>query len=151
LAIGTEVKDSCQSLYSAGSQNRALLGYVLDGKYRALLFTNENGEILARRMMRILWDEEGETPVLFLEKEYLSEDRPSKAARKGLVDFAISRAKELGMPLVCESSSVERAGNEPYTHQLESYGCVAPCEYVDTNRIGLSEGEYTIYGDMITL
>ena len=115
------------------------MGYVLDGKNRLIEAKDENGKIVARMIISMLLDSEGE-PVLFLEPIYPHAISDEIAA--ALEGFAYARAGELGLPLM---SKVQPKGFclSEEEHTLSSLGSPAPCEYRDSNR-GIQEGPYTI-------
>ncbi len=78
LLIGTEVIGSCQSIHGRPELNKALPGYVLDGKYLSAQVTNEHGFLMSRRMLRLLWSEEYNKPVIYVEREYSNPGVPRK-------------------------------------------------------------------------
>lgn len=135
LMCGTEVPGSCQSINATAYFNKCLLGYALDGKNRLVAVKNENGEIVARAILRILWDETEKTPVLFRERLY---SRPGLDPRipSALNQFFEDRSKVLQLPLASES--------KPHAHPLRSFGNRAGFEYVDAKETGMTNGEYVI-------
>ena len=138
---GTEVGGSCQHIEGDPENNRALMGYVLDGKNRLIAAKDESGKIVARMILSMLLDSHGD-PVLFLEPIYPQAISDEIAA--ALEHFAFARARELGLSLM---SKVQPKGfcisGEEYA--LRSLGSPAPYEYRDSNR-GIQEGPYTING-----
>lgn len=103
---GTEVGGSCQRVGGNPGLNKALMGYVLDGKNRILAIKNECGIPVARAIIKLLWDEGNKKPVLFLEKNYPQTLKPE--FRKALETFAKNRAKELGLDLLTKGESSGR-------------------------------------------
>ncbi len=123
---GTEVGGSCQRVDGNPKLNKALMGYVMDGKHRILAVKDSRGQILERFILRLLIDKETNKPVLFFERIY-----PATAKyRSALLNFAKERAKELGVPLV----SKETVAKGKYKGSLVSYPSKAPYEYSDAAR-----------------
>ncbi len=67
LLMGTEVLNSCQNVNGSASLNVGVLGYALDGKHRLALVCDPSGKIVARSVLRLLIDANGQ-PVLFQER-----------------------------------------------------------------------------------
>lgn len=136
LLIGTEVK-TC--LRIGNPLNKCLLAYIVDGKNRAIVLKNEKGEIVARRIMRILWDEKLQQPVIYQEKLYINLGL-SKEAVDAIDTMCLLRAKEFGLTLV--TTCPDENNPAPYPNRLKSLGSPAPVEYVDA-------GEETVYNNGI--
>ncbi len=140
LLLGTEVPRSCQSITSEPHHNKCLLSYILDGKNRAMVVKNKEGKIVARSVIRILWDPQKEEPVLFMERLYGSQNNPEleQMVREG----CMKKADSMGLPLVV-------ANHIPfftvwYPGELKALGGPVPYEYVDAAggiRLG---GQFTI-------
>jgi hypothetical protein len=146
---GTEVGGSCQRIDDNLSLNKCLLAYVMDGKIRVLAVKDASGRIVARHVLRILWD--GNQPVLFLSRLYPSIVK--KEIQDALEAFALSRAQQLGLPLL--SKEVGGKGSIIYPHPIiypytvESLGSKAPFEYLDGYHdnegiAGVTKGTYEI-------
>ncbi len=133
LLCGSDIGDSCQRLDGTPSLNKGLLGYLVDGKNRLLAIKDGKGKIIARCILRLLWD--GERPVLFRERFYGANQDPrlSKEMEKAAKDLA----KKLNIPI---TSSIEVT---PYEKPLHALGGPAPYEYCDARR-GVQNGPYTI-------
>ena len=52
--------------------NKNLLGYVIDGKCRMIAVKDKNGCVVARSLIKLLWDDVKKTPVLFFETPYFN-------------------------------------------------------------------------------
>ncbi|KQV81213.1 hypothetical protein ASC87_09800 [Rhizobacter sp. Root1221] len=145
LLCGTEVAGSCQTVNDKIDNNKALMGYVLDGKYRMLALQGDDGTTHARRMMRLLVDEHTGQPVLFIEKLYanagIDEYGPEDQA---LIEMARSKATAMGCPIVC--SDDEGMAGAAYPGPVISLGNPAPFEFVDADDVGLVEGRYKLDG-----
>ncbi len=71
LLCGTDIEGSCMSVFANISLNKALLGYLLDGKNKMIAIKKPHGgRILARCMFKLLWNEMDNAPALFLESIY---------------------------------------------------------------------------------
>lgn len=94
---GTEVLGSCQRIDGNPSHNVCLMAYVLDGKNRLLAIKDSSSKkIVARCILRLLWDPKENTPVLFQERIY---PFSTPEYDKLLNSLANTRAKELGLNL----------------------------------------------------
>jgi len=114
---GTEVQGSCQALNGDAEQNKALMGYCLDGKCRVLCLKEaEDKPIKARAIFRIFLDE-ADKPSLYMDDPYPYE------ALEEFKEFAKERAEEIGLPLYFHGRDVK----------LFSKGCAGPYEYSDAN------------------
>ncbi len=145
LLIGTETQ-SCQSVTTNASTNIALLAYLLDGKIRAILVKNDKGNIVARRIVRLLIDEATNKPVLLLEPLY-SAPGASEEAKRAVDAMCYKRAEELNLPLI---GGIDLGADvkeyRMFPHRILSLGSPAPSEYVDTIR-AFTNGTYAIPPD----
>ncbi len=144
LLLGTEVSHSCQSLGYDPKYNKCLLSYVLDGKNRAIVVKNKQGKIVARSVLRILWDPQKKEPVLFMEKLYTSQNNP--ALDQMVWEGCQQKARAMDLPLVVAGSK-DFPGREKspiYPGVLESLGGPVPFEYVDAVGGVHSNGKFTI-------
>ncbi|MES2344646.1 MAG: hypothetical protein V4494_01720 [Chlamydiota bacterium] len=113
-----------------GGENRThILGYISDGKIRALAIKNEKGEQIARFLIRLLWDEANKRPLLLLDKFYSLHGDPLPL-KKALLKFAKNKAKELNLYLVSNKKYIQ--SKNLYKGSLESFSTKGPFEYVDT-------------------
>ena len=131
------IGESCQRLDQPPSLNKALLGYLIDGKNRIVLI-KEGNKIIARCMLRLLWD--GEQPVIYQEVFY-----PRKLPidhQVALNNLAKKVAKKLNVPLT------SKIGDLPYGKDLEALGGPAPYDYNDGgDHPGVQKnGRYKILG-----
>jgi hypothetical protein len=125
------VTGSCQRVDGDPELNKCLMGYVLDGKVRLLAVKNSHGNILARSILKVLFDE-NQQPILLFEDVY-GDERYEIA----LKDFALKKAKATGLRIIV--GGVDQ--------HLESFGNVAPYEYEDEDEdCGVTNGVYTING-----
>ncbi|NGX57868.1 MAG: hypothetical protein K940chlam3_00765 [Chlamydiae bacterium] len=139
LLCGTEVQDSCQRVAGHAVHNKALLGYVIDGKNKVIALKRRDGSLYARVIFRILLDETTKKPVLFLERTY-PKNLPDVHVKR-ILQYAIKRAKSLGLSLAAK----QIGKGEAYPNKLVSKGSQAPFEYCDaSDRLHNNEGEYVI-------
>lgn len=120
---GNEVVGSCQNVSGDPNVNKGLLGYLHHGQTRLIAVKDREGRIVARSLIRLLWD--GKKPVLFLEKLYTA------GKNIPLFESAIfTMAKRCADRLSCPLTSMGREG-PPYLNNLQSLDGVAPHEFVD--------------------
>ena len=134
LLCGTEVAGSCQRVNGKPELNKCLISYLLDGKNRLLAIKDPSGNIEARTMLRLLWDSEKGTPVLFQERIY-PEFLQGELAQ-ALLEEGKKIAEELGVPFA-------RKGM-PYPRSLHALGGPVPWEYSDAAKGVQPNGRYTI-------
>jgi hypothetical protein len=131
---GTEVEGSCQRVNGDPDKNKCLMGYLIDGKIRLLAVKNDQGKIVARSIIRLLWDQNNSEPVLMMERFYPDVIAPQLLT--ALDQFAKDRARSLGLKLF-------KAGNLPVL--FISRGGRAPWEYVDSaDGWHVKKGQYEI-------
>lgn len=131
---GTEVDGSCQRV-NGEAMNKCLLAYVFDGKNRLLAVKDMSGRIIARMIFRILLDDDN-NPVLFLEKVYPNVVDPK--LKQALEDFALIRAKSLGLPLLTDDST-----KPVYGSAIHSRSTIEPILYEYTDAGKSNEGHST--------
>lgn len=134
LLAGTDIKGSCQRVNGFPVNNRGLLGYMVDGKMVMIAIKDRSGKIVARAILKMLWD--GEQPVLYRERFY--PDVINYFHKKRMNDLAILLAKELRVPLT--SGDEDGAA---YGKTLYSLGGPAPYEYSDACEGVKSNGIYS--------
>ncbi len=140
LLAGTEVSGSCQRIDGEASLNKCLLGYLLDGKIRMVALKDKSGRIMARCIMRLLFDDRGH-PVIFQERLYQNPGIPPLVLSTIHAMF-LRRAISLHVPLVTSSTPHLKNAVMCATN-LSSLGG-GPFEYVDAGGIGCTHGIYTI-------
>ena len=134
LLCGTQVQGSCQRIDGDASFNKCLLAYLLDGKNRLIAIKDKEGNIVARSILRLLWDTNGNSPVLMQERIY------SNVLNANLTDaldkFAKAEAERLGIALYRQDGGGSAS--------LESFGSIAPWEYVDSAAGVHENGKFTV-------
>ena len=128
LKIGADPVTTCQHYQSAGSYNYGLLSYVIDPNIRILQMRNEEGQLVARSVLRLLGNENGE-PQLFLESVYSVNTHPK--IKEAMHAFARQKAQAMGVEIYTkhEGLGLESSGGPSTT--LISRGSRAPYVYVD--------------------
>lgn len=137
LLIGTEVAGSCQHIDYHSTVNKCLLAYLLDGKNRAMVIKDAHGKIVARCMIRLLWDSFSEMAVLFQERIYPHEIEDN--LRMALNQACVERAQQLDVSLIATHT-----GTIPYDDTATSLGSGIPYEYVDALGSMYERGEFAI-------
>jgi hypothetical protein len=146
LLLGTEVVGSCQNINGDPYLNRCLTDYLTDGKNRAIVVKNGKGEIMARAILRMLYDAENKVPVLYQERLYQNADIDPQQAKKAIEALSIQRAKSLGLTLTTAKGDWQEANDNSinYSEPLHSYGSKSSVEYVDAEGKGVTNGIYQI-------
>lgn len=136
LLCGTEVNNSCQSIYGCADFNVCLLGYMMNGKNHLIVIKDSAGKIVARTLLRLLL-KDGKTPVLYRDRLYINSDY--KRYKQVINEFAINKAKSLNIPVYyCEDFEIDDS------IALESLKGPAPWEYCD--KVGkIKNGEFKIF------
>lgn len=141
--VGKEGGSSCQAVDGEAKWNKCLMGYVGDGKIRLLAIKDSDGKIIARQIMRVLWD--GEKPVLFIEQMYPKVVNPKY--KEAMELFAKERARKLGLPLLLRD---DKSTLPLYGKPVFSLGSPARYEYSDS--VGSTpEGEACITKGIYTI
>lgn len=144
LLSGTEVNQSCQSIYSDSKYNKCLLNYILDGKNRIVVLKDTEKRIHARILLRLLWDDKLKKPVLYRERRYIAHD-VLDSSHISMVAACGLKAQSLGIPIV-QTREDESSGN-PYPNPLHSLNGISLYEYVDAQGLGITGGKFTISGN----
>lgn len=135
LSLG-RVGGFCQKYEAHYTTSKCLLSYILDGKNRAMIVEDADGNMVARVVIRLLWDRSARKVVLLQETIYPPD-------REGLITQALNeackrRAAELNLPLLIAGKTDHR-----YPNNVESLGGRAPSEYVDAGR-GITSNTWTL-------
>lgn len=142
LLCGTEIAGSCQSVDGDLEVNKALMGYVVDGKYRMLAAKDDGGQLVARRMLRLLCDEDGQ-PALLLEGLYANVGvETGDQWDEALIDLAKKKATSMGCRLLSDGEDLTVDRDLPCT--LSSKDSRAPFEYVDAHGLQVQERSYDL-------
>ncbi|MSR85013.1 hypothetical protein EXS71_01050 [Candidatus Uhrbacteria bacterium] len=132
LRMGTDVEGSCQNLAGSANLNRNLISYIMDGKIKTLFVRDGQGLMIARSIMRVLYDEKKKTPVIHLEQSYhRSGSQVIEYSNRLFLALAKTKARALGYPLVLSSRFRVAEKTTPYPNDILSYGGPGAVEYVD--------------------
>ena len=141
--IGTEVDNSCQSIEYGGDYNKCLMGYVMDGKNKALVLKNDEGKIVARCIIKLILDETCKKVIMMKEPMYMKTGIQLELDRK-LQDKCVEYAKYLGVTAIMGSGSVDAKDKERYTGDLIIKKVPTPYQYEDSAGSYFVGGEYKI-------
>ena len=142
LLTGTEVDGSCLHIQNDPVKSQYLFSYILDGKMRLMIARESSGKVIGRAILRILWDEYQQQPVLFVEKVYAAKNANVQQLQQEIFEGCRQKAKSMKISLVTspDSSTLESLQKRP----LRSLGGPAPYEYVDDLRSVCRNGVYCI-------
>jgi GNAT superfamily N-acetyltransferase len=138
LLIGTEIKGSCQRVDGTPNLNKGLMSYLMNGEIRAIVVKKE-GKIVARSIIRLLWDSEKNIPVILLERIY--SNFQEEIIKEMIIRWAQNKAKGMDLPLL--SVEVKSNNSAPYQGAISFLGGYAPFTYCDALR-GMQSGPFTI-------
>lgn len=151
LILLGEFAQSCQKLDGDPNITKCLLGYLMDGKNRVIFLKDDKMNNMGRVVIRLLWDRDTHSPVLFQEESYFMENIPLKA-KEAVQKMILLRAQLLKIPLVarkCVAQEHAVSTLKPFSHLLQSLGSRTPFEYVDAlaeemGGAGITPGKYDI-------
>ncbi len=137
LLIGTEIHGSCQSVQSSVT-NKTLVSYLMDGEIKAIA-VKKHDKLVARALIRLMWDSKKEIPVILLERVYSNVDKEVIVA--AIKEWAIEKANTMGLSLVSKEVCTD---DEPsYQGQIKHFGGYAPYTYSDAVG-GCIEGPFEV-------
>ena len=143
LEIGEKPVQSCQS-YRSGGYNSCLLGYFSHNT-KILALKNENGNLVARSIFRLLEDDDG-NPHLHMELVYSA--AASSVIKEIFLKHALKKAEKMKIDLFIGRNIEESEKNEFNFEKsgvtLFSNGSRAPKVYVDSAGGEQSWGRYRI-------
>ncbi|WP_042279360.1 hypothetical protein [Candidatus Protochlamydia sp. R18] len=127
--MGTEVVGSCLNIKTGKSIDvMTILGNAIDGKTRMLAVkTTQDPQqpLQGRVMLRLLWDEEGKTPVIIMEgirTRKPGDQEEAQIVDQALLEASIQVAEKLEVPLICGFTVKPQldVDYEQYPHQVQS-------------------------------
>ncbi len=143
MLLGNEMVDSCQDIASDSEKNKCLMAYILDGKNRAIVVKDKKGKIIARSVLRILWDPDKKKPVLFMEKIYRTKNQDASVVNALVVKLCEQKARFMNLPLVaCHGDYLD--SSSLYPGKLEALGGPVPFEYADAAGGAQAGGKFVI-------
>lgn len=147
LLMATVVQGSCQSVYGQPAENKCLVGYLINGDVRVIAVKGkENDTMAARCIIRLMWDEVNQCPVMLLEKTY--SNIKDNAIEDAIITWAIEKANALRVVLV----SKEIGSGIAYEGEVGFLGGLAPFVYSDASIKeqelveGIQEGPFKVHG-----
>jgi hypothetical protein len=126
------ISGSCQRIDGQPQLNKSLLAYVMDGKNRLFAVCDQDGNIIARCIARLLYDTATRSPILFIEQVYAEYNHDYFETVLHL--FAKERAKELNLGLAYSKTTHFHDLDYRSPKMFESFGSTTPWEYVDALR-----------------
>jgi hypothetical protein len=123
--IGTEIRGSCQSVFADPQKNQALTSYLMNGEIKAIGI-KQNGKIVARVLMRLMWDEKNKCPVLL--QEQLFANAMNETLAEAIYAFTKEKARSMRIPLVSQNIETEVR----YKEKVNFLGGMAPVGYSDS-------------------
>lgn len=148
LLIGTEVKGSCQSISGDPNSNKALLSFLMNGEVKAIA-VKQGDKVVARVLMRLMWDDQNNKPVLLQEPLYSNVDDPT--IKQAINDAVLEKAKAMGICLVSKNytEGEEKIASNEIEKRVAYNGTVtclkgfAPFNYSDLGG-GLKDAAFAI-------
>jgi hypothetical protein len=145
LEIGADPLHSCQN-YADGSENECLLSYIVDPNTKVIILKDENNNLIARAILRLLENEDGQ-PALFLERTY--SHNISKTVPALIHRHAFKKASDLNMELFISESEdgeneIKGFQSEKTKQKLKSNSSRSSQVYVDSAGGNRQRGKFTI-------
>ncbi len=125
LLLG-EIAQSCQSVRGVSGNNQALVSYLMNGEIRAFVI-KEGDNVVARILLRLMWDEKTQCPVLLHERYYSNFNMTSFLPI--IAGFLTEKAEMMGLNLV---TLLESDKFKPYPGSVKFLGGYAPVGYSDS-------------------
>ncbi len=125
--LGTDVEGSCQHVESQGTNHALIGGYVMSGHVRQISILDPANKIVARSILRLLWDPEHLKPVLHIEEVYPGIS--SLFSKESILYYARLVGLKLELDVVSSQPSVHKCLTYDYRLQCLQ---VNLAEYVDT-------------------
>lgn len=141
--IGEKPVESCQH-YNGSSYNYGLLSYISDPAIKVGQVWDENGNIIARMIMRLMEDDKHD-PHLFMERVYSVNTHPK--IREALIRFGIEKAKSMGIEAHTEEKEFKHltgSNTETGSIVLYSRGSRSPFTYTDAGGGKVPNGVFKI-------
>jgi len=129
--IGEKPVESCQH-YDGSNLNYGLLSYISDPAIKIGQVWDENGNIIARSILRLMEDEK-QNPQLFMERVYSVNTHPK--IKEAMIRFGVQKAKSMGIGVHTQEEEYKEltrgdvAGDDKTV--LHSRGSRSPYTYTD--------------------
>jgi hypothetical protein len=138
--IGTEVIGSCQNVNGSASLNKALPGFALGGHYLSAQVNKDGGALMSRRMLRLMWSEPHQKPVIYVEREYANPGVPPEI-KEAVLTLVRHKAERMGALLAVAHGDFD---NGVPIGDLQVAPNPRAFEYVDGLRGIEHQGDYVI-------
>ena len=139
ISIASET-EGCQRVDGDPRLNMGLIGYIVDGKNRIVAVKDKKtGKLIARSLLRLLWDKKEGKPALLLERMYPS--TLNSQNRDAIIKMAIKKAHKMSLKLF----SNQVVSGVVVDTTLDSIDSIAPFEYCDSSS-GVIDGIHMTYG-----
>lgn len=133
MALSSDVQGSCLNVNGNPSKNKCLIAYILHGEIRPIVVVNtdDNSKLVARALLRLMWDPSAKKPVLLQEKIYSNVPK-LQYVNDAINEWALQKAKKMGLCLVSSDPNDKCV----YPSKLEFLGGSAPYMYCDAHEEG---------------
>lgn len=143
LLVGSDTH-TCVHLGGRIEKVSGLSAFIRDGKIHSVLIKNDAGVTIAEIQMILLWDEQNQKPVLFLEQaNFIGEKSGDYSLEHAIYAYAKERSKELELDLVTCYKMKDPKGklksSKKYEGKVSSLGSSAPVEFVNFFHTGVSK------------
>lgn len=143
LLIGTEIQGSCQSVNDPIHYSKCLAGYLINGEIRPIVIRKKtDGSLVARSILRLMWDTTNQRPVLFQEGLY-SNRKQDEFLGDAINRWATKKAEQMNIHLVSVGSTSGENQIEQYRGSVDFLGGRAPYIYSDAGN-GVQSGPFNI-------
>ena len=129
--IGERPVNSCQHYDGDSNLNVGLLSYLTDPNVKIIQIYNEEGEIIARSIFRLMADKAGK-PRLFMEGVYSV--NPHEKIKEAMTNFAQTKAKKMGIKFCDDKETLYNSGSR------------CPFVYTDAGGGKMPQGKFTVNG-----
>ena len=135
LLIGNDMH-TCVHLGGRIERVTGMSAFIRDGKIHTLLVKDNAGKTVAETPLQLMWDEENQKPVLFVEQaNFLGAENSDYSLEHALYNYAKKRSEDLGIELVTVYKMKDPSGKlmskDKYKGKVGSLGSSSPIEYVN--------------------
>ncbi|MBI4038964.1 hypothetical protein HY384_03320 [Candidatus Daviesbacteria bacterium] len=114
LKVGIEPRETCQS-YRNGSHNYCLPAYVVDANKRAVNVVNENGEVLARSIIKLTHRKNGDQTIPTILFEPIYATSTMAPIYRALVRVVLEKAKGTQVDIILANEINANSGTDNLT------------------------------------
>lgn len=143
IRIGERPVNSCQNYHSRSGLNGGLMSYLADPQVKIIQLYNEQGDIIARSIMRLMSDDAGQ-PYLFLEDVYSV--NPHHKIKEAILNFGKKKAKSMGIDLCALKLAFasNQQDDQSTAVNLYNYASRSPYIYTDSGNGLIRGGKFII-------